>query len=50
MCVTPADDKNCSDFSTRAAAQAFFRAHGGPSTDPHNLDIDRDGVACEGLP
>lgn len=40
-------DKDCSDFSSHAAAQKFFKAH--QPGDPHRLDGDRDGVACEGL-
>ena len=40
-------DKDCRDFSTWQEAQAFFRA-AGPG-DPHRLDGDKDGVACEGL-
>src|SRR3954452_24720731 len=35
---------NCSDFATQAAAQEALRAD--PS-DPHRLDADRDGIACE---
>ncbi|MDN7227419.1 excalibur calcium-binding domain-containing protein [Planococcus sp. N064] len=46
---TSGADKNCSDFSTQAAAQAFMEASG-PS-DPHRLDgNDDDGIACESLP
>ncbi|WP_340002062.1 excalibur calcium-binding domain-containing protein [Oceanobacillus sp. FSL K6-0127] len=42
-------DRNCSDFSTQAEAQAFMEASG-PS-DPHRLDgNDNDGLACESLP
>ena len=41
---------NCTDFSTQAAAQAYFLAHGGPSSDPDGLDADGDGIACESLP
>src|SRR3989344_6062251 len=43
-------DKDCTDFATHSQAQAFFMANGGPSSDPHNLDRDGDGVACETLP
>lgn len=43
-------DKDCSDFNTQAAAQDFFLDHGGPQSDPHNLDSDGDGVACESNP
>lgn len=44
-----AADKDCSDFSSQAEAQAFFDAHN-PSQDPHNLDGDGDGRVCETLP
>ena len=40
-------DKNCSDFKSQAAAQAELRRD--PS-DPHNLDTDKDGIACESRP
>jgi endonuclease YncB( thermonuclease family) len=43
-------DRDCSDFRTQAEAQRFFEAEGGPDRDPHRLDSDGDGVACEGLP
>jgi hypothetical protein len=43
-------DYNCSDFATQAAAQSFFLAHGGPSSDPYGLDADHDGIACESNP
>jgi micrococcal nuclease len=43
-------DRDCGDFRTHAEAQAFFRAAGGPASDTHRLDADRDGVACEALP
>ncbi|MDE0142990.1 MAG: SH3 domain-containing protein [Caldilineaceae bacterium] len=43
-------DRDCGDFSTQAEAQAFFHAAGGPAHDPHRLDGDNDGVACESLP
>jgi hypothetical protein len=39
------DDKNCKDFPSQAAAQTFFVANG--PGDPHNLDLDDDGIACE---
>lgn len=43
-------DKNCSDFSTQAEAQAWFVSHGGnASNDVAGLDADHDGVACESL-
>lgn len=41
-------DKDCSDFSTHAQAQAFFKSQG--PGDPHRLDGDGDGSACETLP
>lgn len=44
-----AADKDCSDFRSQAAAQKFFKKHGGPKKDPHRLDGDNDGVACESL-
>ncbi|MBK4217284.1 excalibur calcium-binding domain-containing protein [Paracoccus caeni] len=40
-------DKNCSDFASSAAAQRFFLNEGGPVSDPHGLDRDGDGNACE---
>lgn len=45
-----AGDKDCSDFPTQAAAQKFFKKHGGPKRDPHRLDADHDGIACESNP
>lgn len=45
-----AADRDCSDFATQAAAQHFFIANGGPSRDPHYLDADGDGEACESNP
>lgn len=41
-------DRDCSDFATQQEAQAFFN-QAGPG-DPHNLDADGDGRACESLP
>jgi hypothetical protein len=47
----PVGDVNCSDFATHAAAQQWFKAHGGsPSNDVAGLDRDHDGIACESLP
>lgn len=43
-------DRDCSDFPTHEQAQAFFIQCGGPSQDPHRLDIEQDGLACETLP
>lgn len=41
--------KDCSDFDTQRQAQTFFM-NNSPSTDPHRLDSDGDGRACETLP
>ncbi|MEO8391434.1 MAG: MBL fold metallo-hydrolase [Chloroflexota bacterium] len=43
-------DRDCRDFQTHEIAQAFFIAAGGPAHDPHRLDGDNDGIACEALP
>lgn len=43
-------DRDCGGFDTHAEAQAFFIAAGGPARDPHRLDGDSDGLACESLP
>lgn len=43
-------DRDCSDFGTQKQAQIFFLNAGGPSSDPHRLDADNDGVVCETLP
>jgi Excalibur calcium-binding domain len=43
-------DRDCSDFDTQRQAQKFFKKAGGPKKDPHGLDRDRDGKACESLP
>ncbi len=43
-------DRDCSDFATQEEAQQFFLAAGGPLSDPHRLDADHDGIACESLP
>ena len=43
-------DRDCSDFETRQEAQDFFEAAGGPERDPHLLDRNKDGTACESLP
>ena len=42
----PNPDRDCDDYATQAAAQARLDSN---STDPYNLDVDGDGVACEGL-
>jgi micrococcal nuclease len=46
--TAPAGDRDCADFATHAEAQSFFVKAG--AGDPHNLDRDSDGVACETLP
>ena len=43
-------DRDCSDFSSQRKAQRFFEDSGGWLSDPHNLDRDNDGRACELLP
>jgi hypothetical protein len=43
-------DYDCADFVTQQEAQNFFEQQGGPLKDPHNLDGDADGIACESLP
>ena len=48
---TPASaviDRDCGDFASQAAAQHFFLNAG--AGDPHRLDDDGDGVACESNP
>lgn len=40
-------DKDCSDFRSWTEAQTFF-IENGPG-DPHRLDADNDGIACEAL-
>jgi hypothetical protein len=42
-----AQDKNCGDFTYQEDAQEVFDAVPG---DPHNLDANNDGVACEDRP
>lgn len=44
-----AADRDCGDFATQAAAQRFFLSHN-PSADPHLLDGEGDGIACESNP
>lgn len=43
-----ASDMDCGDFSTQSEAQDFMDSEG--SGDPHGLDRDGDGEACETLP
>jgi hypothetical protein len=42
-------DRDCKDFRTQKQAQRFFKKNGGPRDDPHRLDADNDGKACEEL-
>jgi len=42
-----AADRDCGDFKSRRQAQRFFKRNGGPQQDPHGLDADNDGKACE---
>jgi len=49
--TSPHVDKDCSDFSTHATAQAYFETNGGSlSNNFDRLDADHDGLACESLP
>ena len=43
-----AADRDCSDFDSQRQAQRFYKRHG--PGDPHGLDGDNDGKACEELP
>lgn len=45
MCIQA--DCDCGNFATQADAQAVLEAFPG---DPHRLDGDSDGIACESLP
>ncbi len=49
---TSVEDRDCSGFDTQPEAQRFFERHRSDSSggDPHNLDGDGDGQACESLP
>jgi hypothetical protein len=40
-------DRDCSSFRNWRDAQAFYERYG--RGDPHNLDQDGDGIACEFL-
>lgn len=44
------EDKDCSDFKTWEEAQRFYEENGGPAEDPHGLDRNGNGLACEHLP
>lgn len=41
-------DRDCGDFASQAGAQSFYLQAG--AGDPHRLDDDGDGVACESNP
>lgn len=41
-------DLDCDDFSSQSEAQDFFESYG-VTNDPHNLDRDGDGIACESI-
>ncbi|PLR83056.1 hypothetical protein CVD25_10025 [Bacillus canaveralius] len=43
-------DHDCGDFATQEDAQLFYEASGGPDEDPHDLDRDGDGMACDWNP
>jgi hypothetical protein len=45
--VAAAQDLDCENFKTQAEAQAVYNQN---RTDPHGLDRDKDGKACEALP
>jgi endonuclease YncB( thermonuclease family) len=45
---TSSRDRDCSGFDTQPEAQRFFERH--QPGDPHGLDGDGDGRACESLP
>jgi len=45
--LPPDGDYNCDDFETQEQAQYVLETEAG---DPHDLDRDGDGVACEPLP
>lgn len=49
LALDVAEDRDCGDFSTHAEAQQFYIEQGGPEYDPHRLDRDANGAACEGL-
>jgi len=43
-------DRDCGDFASQRAAQIFYLKAGGPRIDPHRLDAEGDGIACESNP
>lgn len=48
--ANPGDSKNCGDFATWAAAQAWFDTYFPWYGDVARLDGDGNGIACESLP
>jgi endonuclease YncB( thermonuclease family) len=52
LAAVPAEaaDRDCGDFASQRAAQLFFLKAGGPRQDPHRLDSEGDGIACETNP
>lgn len=40
-------DMDCRDFRSQREAQDFYERNG--PGDPHRLDADSDGIACESL-
>lgn len=48
--ICDSNEYNCGDFATQEEAQAVFEACGGPKTDIHKLDSNKDGKVCESLP
>ena len=40
-------DRDCRDFATERAAQAYFDRGGGRANNVDGLDVDRHGLACE---
>lgn len=45
----PGEESACLDFASPDDAQAFFEAEGGPEHDPHGMDSDGNGAACDGV-
>jgi len=43
------DSFNCENFSSQAEAQEIFELCGGVNNDIHQLDRDKNGIACENL-
>jgi hypothetical protein len=41
---------SCPNFKTHKEAQEVFEYCGGVKNDIHQLDLDKDGIACENLP